>query len=84
MTKGIVTSRIPLKELEERLGGSPFLRCHRSFIVNMNHVSDMRANGFLMLCGDIVPIRMNGRKEVKMAMAGLVAGAPMEVTGRCA
>lgn len=79
MGKGKVTCRIPLGQLEARLGGQPFLRCHRSYIINMNHVTDMRDNEFLMGNGDIVPIRINGRKEVKMAMASFVAGTPSEV-----
>jgi len=79
MKKGTVTSRIPLDELETRLGGEPFLRCHRSYIINMNYVDDMRDNGFLMRNGAFVPMRTNGRKEVRMAMAGFIAGTPSEV-----
>ena len=79
MKRGKVKSRISLDGLEARLGGEPFLRCHRSYIINMNYVDDMKENDFLMRNGDIVPIRVNGRKEVRMAMARFVAGAPAEV-----
>ena len=76
MIKGTLTSRIPLDELESLLGGKPFLHCHRSYIINMNYVEDMRDNDFLMRNGDIVPMRRNGRKEVRMAIAGFVASIP--------
>lgn len=79
MKNGNITTRLPLDELETRLGGNPFLRCHRSYIVNMNHVADLRNNDFLMCNGDVVPIRVNGRKEVRMEMANFIAGAPAGV-----
>lgn len=31
----------PLTELEGRLGGPPFLRCHKGYIVNMDYASNM-------------------------------------------
>ncbi|MCL2775462.1 MAG: LytTR family DNA-binding domain-containing protein [Oscillospiraceae bacterium] len=79
MKQGKIKSRLPLETVETRLGGSPFLRCHRSYIVNMNYVDDMRDEDFLMRNGDVVPIRVNGRKQVRMAMAGFIARSPMEV-----
>lgn len=69
MSAGTITTRLPLAEIESMLGGSPFLRCHRCYIVNMNYVGDMREKEFLMLNGDIVPIRKNGRAETKLAVA---------------
>ena len=79
MKRGNVKTRLPLDAVAEQLGGIPFLRCHRSFIVNMNHVDDMREDGFIMQGGDVVPIRKNGRREVRMAMAEFIAGPPFEV-----
>jgi len=80
MQRGKLTTRLPLDELETRLGGTPFLRCHRSYIINMNYVDDMRAGDFLMRNGDIVPMRKNGRKEVRMAMAKFTAKSPLGVS----
>ena len=80
MQRGKLTTRVPLDELEARLGGAPFLRCHRSYIINMNYVDDMRAGDFLMRNGDIVPMRRNGRKEVRMAMAKFTAKSPLGVS----
>ena len=80
MKRGKLTTRLPLDELETRLGGTPFLRCHRSYIINMNYVDDMRAGDFLMRNGDIVPMRKNGRKEVRMATAKFTAKSPLGVS----
>ncbi len=79
MKRGRLTTRFPLDQMENKLGGSPFLRCHRSFIINMNHVDDILDHDFLMCNGDVVPMRKNGRKEIKMAVAVFVAGSASEV-----
>jgi len=75
--RGILRARLPLVAVEGRLGGAPFLRCNRSYIVNMNYVDDMRTDDFLMRGGDIVPIRRNKRKEIRMAMAAFTARSPI-------
>ena len=77
MKNGTLTVRLPLDEIEVKLGGEPFLRCHRSYIVNMNHVAGLSDPDLLLDNGDTVPIRKNGRKEVKMAIAGFIAGMPL-------
>ncbi len=58
---------LPLGELEELLGGLPFYRCHRSFLVNLDHVKNLEDNGFLMDNGESVPIRKRLRAEVTQA-----------------
>ena len=77
MKRGNVKTRLQLETVAELLGGVPFLRCHRSYIVNMNYVDDMRENDFLMRNGDMVPIRINGRRTVRIAMANFIAQSPM-------
>ena len=64
-----VTARISLDEVERRLGGSPFLRCHRSYIVNLSHVSGIGGESFLLREGDTVPIRRRERRELKLEAA---------------
>jgi len=80
MKRGKIKTRLSLKSVSERLGGSPFLRCHRSYIINMNYVEDMREENFVMRNGDLVPIRKNGRKEVRLAIAEFIASSPQEAT----
>jgi DNA-binding LytR/AlgR family response regulator len=77
MKRGIIKSRLPLETVEERLGGLPFLRCNRSYLINMNYVDDMRIDDFLMRGGDLVPIRRNNRKEIRMAMTAFTARSPL-------
>ena len=62
---GIIRTYASMEEIERLLGGSPFLRCHRSYLVNMNHVADVLESDFLMRGGAKVTIRKNGMKEVR-------------------
>jgi DNA-binding LytR/AlgR family response regulator len=66
--------RISLDDVEQTLGGAPFFRCHRSYLINMNHVDKISEKDFLMKNGDTVPMRVNGRNEVKTAIANFMAG----------
>ena len=77
MKKGELKTRLPLETVEKHLGGVPFLRCNRSYIINMNHVEEMLRDDFLMHGGGLVPIRKNNRKEIKIAMARFTAGLHM-------
>lgn len=54
-----------LDELEQTLSHPRFLRCHHSFIVNLDAISAPTEDGtlFLMQNGTFVPIRQRGRKE---------------------
>lgn len=77
---GVFEARLSLDEIEQQLGGGPFLRCHRSYIVNMNHVEEIGMDDFVMKNGDLVPMRKNGRKDVKISFARFMAGrTPLEV-----
>lgn len=51
-----IKTYIPLSELERKLGGTPFLRCHRCNIINMNFVEDYTSSDFIMKNGDAVAI----------------------------
>lgn len=73
-SNGELEIRMTMEEAVSKIGGSPFLRCHRCYLVNMNYVADMRELDFVMQNGDVVPIRKNGRKEVKLTMARFLAG----------
>nr|UVY11053.1 MAG: LytTr DNA-binding domain [Bacteriophage sp.] len=53
-----------LNDLEEKLSDKRFLRCHQSYLVNMDHIQSAGDN-FVMDSGDIVQIRQNGAKEIK-------------------
>ncbi len=58
-----VSTREKLSQIEERLRDPSFLRCHQSFLVNMNQVADVRED-FILKDGSSVPIRVRGRREI--------------------
>jgi DNA-binding LytR/AlgR family response regulator len=53
---GTYRTNVKLSTIEEQLGGFPFTRCHKSFIVNTLHAADMSDNQFVMKNGMSVPI----------------------------
>lgn len=64
LTAGIVKTSLPLDEAERKLG-SPFLRCHRSYLINMNFVDRLCEQDILMKNGDSIPMRRRGRSEIR-------------------
>lgn len=72
------TSQLLLDDLKQHLG-SAFLRCHRSYIINLNHVEAIRTNDFLMRNGSLVPIRQRRRLELRDAYAGFMSERLFEV-----
>lgn len=53
-----------LDELASQLPETSFLRCHQSFLVNMDRVF-VAANDFHMETGDVVPIRVRERRAIR-------------------
>lgn len=56
-----------LSELEEALGDRRFLRCHQSFLANMDHIINIIGHSFIMEGGDPVKIRQSGISKIKEA-----------------
>lgn len=79
MGGNIIKTRMPLDEVELRLGGEPFLRCHRCYIVNMHYVEDVLQQDFLLKNGERVPIRKKGRMELKLIFTRFVTRGVFEV-----
>ena len=61
-----------LNTIEKELGDRRFLRCHQSFLVNMDHIRQIDKQ-FLLSNGDIVPIRQRGVKPVRQAYIDYIA-----------
>jgi len=66
-TSETVKSYCSLEVIEQQLGGSTFLRTHRSYIVNMRYIDDVAENDFVLKNGECVPIRRNDKLAVKQA-----------------
>lgn len=58
---GEIAARISMENIEALLGGPPFLRCHRSFLVNMDYIEETKVNEFLLSGGRKVPISRPAR-----------------------
>ena len=55
---------IRINELEALLDGR-FLRCHRSFLINMDEAEGLFPDGFLMADGVTIPVKRDRRSELK-------------------
>lgn len=57
--------RETLASLEERLKNGPFLRCYRSFLINMDYVLRLKEDGFLMRDRQLIPISRDNSHEIR-------------------
>lgn len=54
-----------LDELEESIAQNIFLRCHQSYLVNMDYINSVEDNYFILINGQEVPIRKVNMQEIK-------------------
>lgn len=54
-----------LEKLDEMLNESKFIRCHRSYIVNLDYVKDVKDYDYLMDDETFIPIRRNQKRLLK-------------------
>ncbi len=76
--KETIKTSMPLDELEKMVNG-PFLRCHRSYSVNLNYVEALQPDDFKMQDGSLVPLRQRGRAELRDAYADFLSDRLFEV-----
>lgn len=68
---GIVTSKEykeyygTMAEVEKQVDPDRFWTIHKSYIVNINYVSEFRVNGIVMVTGDVLPISRAYQKKVQ-------------------
>ena len=67
LSGGVRRTRKGLQELESLVSGGGFQRCHRSFLVNLDHVAAVLPGAFEMKNGDRVPISAQRAGEMKRA-----------------
>lgn len=72
------TAPLLLDNLEKMLGNN-FLRCHRSYIVNLVYVVKIEGEDFLMRDGSTVPLRQRGRSKLREAYANFISAQLFEV-----
>lgn len=54
-----------LGDIEKELKNKNFLRCHQSYLINMDHISGVAEACFVMSSGEIAHIRKKDYKEMK-------------------
>lgn len=54
-----------LEGMEEMLNESKFIRCHRSYIVNLDYVRDVKDYDYLLDDETLIPIRRNQKRLLK-------------------
>ncbi|MBR4393267.1 MAG: response regulator transcription factor [Oscillospiraceae bacterium] len=59
---GVLSVRGTIRDCEERLAAFDFSRCNKSYLVNMNHVTEIRRNE-IRVGGELLPIGSTKRKE---------------------
>ena len=63
-THGAVKVYNKLDTFENELSDERFLRCHQSYLVNMQYVAGIVDSDFIMLDDQMIPIRKSGRKLI--------------------
>lgn len=59
------TCHAKLDDIEKDIDNVKFIRCHKSFLVNMNYVASCSAAEFVLSDGSIIPIRRQDAKLIK-------------------
>ena len=60
----VIASREPLYRLEQQLPGSIFMRCQRSFVINLIHVREAVGNLLRLSNGTEIPIGRGNKAAV--------------------
>lgn len=63
-TRGEIKVYSKLASLEEKINQKQFLRCHQSYLVNLQYVVGLVDADFIMADKNMVPIRKSGRKLI--------------------
>lgn len=66
-TTETVSTTSSLPELHPQLEPAFFIRCHNSYIVNLNYVKEYNRYGFILKNGNMIPISRRYLKEVNRA-----------------
>lgn len=61
----VIKTYLSLEEVSKQLVGKNFLRCHRSYIVNMRSIVNVDESDFILQSGKRVPIRQSEKKSIK-------------------
>ena len=71
---GIITVKMPAYKLEEQLGPN-FVRCHRSYLVGMKHVSKITKTDVVLDSGKAIPLSRRMQAAVNEAFMAYISPA---------
>ena len=77
---GVIKTRMALSAIEKKLG-FPFLRCHRSYLVNMNHIEHIYDQDILVTNGDRIPVRQRGKSQIHDLYGDFLSKKLLEYSG---
>uniref|UniRef100_UPI0005A97D52 LytR/AlgR family response regulator transcription factor n=1 Tax=Faecalimicrobium dakarense TaxID=1301100 RepID=UPI0005A97D52 len=58
-------ARYSLEKIEKDLKQDKFVRCHKSFLVNLSYVENIKTNTLILESGEEVPVSRYRYKDVK-------------------
>jgi DNA-binding LytR/AlgR family response regulator len=70
----VVTARGSMKETEERLGGTPFLRISSGYIINMSHVRGVKDTAVTLSDGSVCYISRANKKRCLAQISRFLGG----------
>ncbi|MGI1657714.1 MAG: LytR/AlgR family response regulator transcription factor [Desulfitobacterium sp.] len=73
-TEGTVVSYLKLDEVEINLNDKRFLRCHKSFLVNMDYITSVEDYSFILINNTEVPIKQRSFASIKKKLLHLYRG----------
>ena len=74
-SSGASIARMAFEELINKLDGSSLIRCHRSYVVNLIHVTDMRDSSFILKDGSRIMISRTYAQAASIAFKRFIFGS---------
>ncbi len=76
-TDGVLSCYEAMSNMEQLLRGHGFFRCHKSFCVNLRHITRITSAGVQMRNGDELPVSKHRRREFLEAFSAYAGGGPL-------
>ncbi|MBQ2697498.1 MAG: response regulator transcription factor [Clostridia bacterium] len=65
---GCIETEMSMTQAESRLQGAPFVKCHRSYLVNLFRVRALERDSLVMVDKGTVPVSVDRRESVRQAL----------------
>ena len=78
-----IKTYLSLEEIAKQLDKRIFLRCHRSYIVNMCYIASVGDKDFILRSGSRIPIRQSEKQAIKQTYMNFLFSAAREENHVC-